>query len=151
MKFLFFLLIILLSFNTLASETKCSTADGLFRFSSIGYSGGAAPYPGMLINRVQWAYHNTVVFQESHYNDCSFRAEFCEQEIDPLSNIEWSEVKGSREVIFTEGGPRDYFTHTIYAVQIELKSSNPTEPMTGTQLNQYKDWIICDYRNELRP
>ncbi len=151
MKSLFLALTILLSLNSLASETKCTTANGLFRFSSIGYSGGPAPFPGMLINRVQWTYNNAIVFQESTYADCSSRSEFCDQEIDPTSNIVWSEVNGSRKIIFTEGGPQDYFTHTIYAVQIELMSHDSTEPMTGTNMDQYKDWFICDYRNELRP
>ncbi|MBY0516354.1 MAG: hypothetical protein K2P81_05565 [Bacteriovoracaceae bacterium] len=151
MKSLFFVITVLFSLNSLSSETKCSTANGLFSFSSIGYSGGPAPYPGMLINRIQWLFNNTVVFQESTYADCSSRSEFCDQEIDPSSNILWSEVRGPRIVIFNEGGPQDYFTHTIYATQFELKSNDSTEPMTGTNLNEFRDWFICDYRNELRP
>lgn len=125
-------------------------ANGMLKLTSHTYSGGAAPAPGMLLGRVEWKYNDSSVYLQRHYQPC-YDLECGERETDPESNIAWEEIEGTRAIVFQEGGPMDYYHHTIYSVQIKLWSKIPGQTMTGIGQESMNAWFICDQRVTFYP
>lgn len=148
MKKIFFALFTLfISSNMMAADLNCSMSNGMLKYRYHSYSGRAAPGPGMQSSRIEWFFNSSTVFLARTY----FSDGETEHETDPVSNIVWEEVAGSKQVLLEEGGPNSWFTRTVYATKILLKSSEPGQNMTGMGWEQFEGWFICDHMNAMYP
>lgn len=134
--------------NIQAREIDCSLSDGSLVFQDHSRSGGAHPYPGMLIRSVTWSYQGAKVFVESEYYPCH---EGCEEEQneDMTSNITWT-MNAQTEVILSEEN-YPYGKVKKFAVEMELKSKDYPQNMTGMTIPSLKEWFICQEKNFLYP
>jgi hypothetical protein len=100
----------------------------------------------MLISFTKWFYKDALVYQNSNYQSCQ---DLCTHvEPDPESNITWEFLAESR--VDHENVSTGWSTHSVYSVQISLKSTDGQD-MTGIPFSSLKDWFICTEDNQMYP
>ncbi len=143
LTFLFFTL------TAYGRELECSTPKGEFNFSVFEKSGGAAPYPGMLIAKTEWTFQGSTIYLKRNYVPCEEWIPECEYRPDSESNIAWSEVEGTRAILAQEG-ELPYFSRTTYAAKMTLYSLD-NRPMNGLPWTTLQIWMICEEVSALYP
>lgn len=141
------LLTLLISISAFGRDLVCSSSSGELQFSIYQKSGGAAPYPGMLMSKTEWKFNGTTVYLKRTYADCPEWEMSCEQEADPESNLAWDE--GPR-VILEQEGDTPFYSRTIFGTKMSLYSTDG-EVINGMSWKNFESWMICEEIRALYP
>ena len=130
-----------------ARTVDCSSSNGQLQFSSWSYGGGAAPAPGMMSTKISVTFKDKLVFEKKTYFPCDEM--FCgDVEADMDSNIGWEFNEARR--ISVQDIDFEWGHHKIYASIIELES-NDGQNMTGMDVKELKEWLLCEEHFAILP